>query len=238
MRMAVRLFTLALAPLLLTSCVLAPGKFVSALTLLADRSFTFTYTGEVIAIDLAREFGRGMAEGLGTGRDGEDAEPSDSEYRRIALEADDSDTERDAKLRAMAEQLSKQAGFRSVRYRGDGVFDVDYAITSRLTHGFVFPYDLDAEVMFPFLAIELRGDDRVRVRAPAFAAAESAASGAGNKAAEKLDGTFTLVTDAEIVSQNSEDGAARDAGRATIRWRATPLSKDAPTAILKVVPLS
>ncbi|MBN9918207.1 hypothetical protein JND32_15015, partial [Listeria monocytogenes] len=45
--------------------------------------------------------------------------------------------------------------------------------------------------------------------------------------------TFTLDTDAEIVSQNQEDGAVTTGTRKTVTWKATPTTKDAPTAVLR-----
>ena len=39
------------APFLLASCFLSPGKFVSTLDIRKDRSFTFTYVGEIISAD-------------------------------------------------------------------------------------------------------------------------------------------------------------------------------------------
>ena len=50
----------AIAPLFLFGCILTPGKFVSSLTINKDRSFTFAYKGEVIAIDPADEFSKGL----------------------------------------------------------------------------------------------------------------------------------------------------------------------------------
>ena len=42
-----------------------------------------------------------------------------------------------------------------------------------------------------------------------------------------------LDTDAEIVSQNQEDGAVTTGTRKTVTWKATPTTKDAPTAVLR-----
>ena len=47
-----RLALVLLAPLLLVGCLLAPGKFTSTLTINADRTFTYSYQGEVYAFDL------------------------------------------------------------------------------------------------------------------------------------------------------------------------------------------
>src|SRR4051812_8816097 len=54
-RMTARVTRLALAllaPLMLVGCLLAPGKFTSTLTINADRTFTYSYQGEVYAFDL------------------------------------------------------------------------------------------------------------------------------------------------------------------------------------------
>jgi hypothetical protein len=59
-------------------------------------------------------------------------------------------------------------------------------------------------------------------------------AGNGPGAASQLDGTFTLDTDATIISQNNEEGASASAGRQVIVWKATPQSKTAPMAVLKL----
>lgn len=212
------------APLILWGCVLTPGKFVSTLDIGADRSFAFTYVGEVYAVDM----GKAMKDAAGdddADKKSEPAEPSEDS---------------EAKNRALAEALAQEAGYRKVEYAGNGRFLIDYAASGRLTHPFLFPFSSDAEVIFPFVMIELRGADRVRVKAPAFGT-DTSKKGMGDAAgagADKLDGTFTLTTDAEIVSQNNENGAAAGAGgKKTIRWRATPATKDAPMAVLKVAAL-
>ena len=220
----------ALAPLVLVGCVLAPGKFVSTLTVDADRSFTFTYRGEMFAIDFGDEFASGMDKAFDGG---ETADDTDEEAEPDPAKQ----AEKDRQYRAMAEALRKEAGYRSVSYEGDGRFLVDYAISGTLTHNFVFPYNHDAEAVFPFMAIELRGKDTVRVKAPGYSASDSSGSPGSSKVSSRLDGTFTLTTDAAIVSQNSETGATSGNGRSTLRWRATPLTKDAPMAVLRVAPL-
>jgi hypothetical protein len=50
-----------------------------------------------------------------------------------------------------------------------------------------------------------------------------------------LDGTFTLTTSAEIISQNQEDGAETlPDGAKRLSWRVTPATRDAPMAVLRV----
>lgn len=242
-----------LLPLALAGCVLAPGKFVSKMTINADRSFIFSYVGEVMALDLGSEFGKGMGDTFSS----DTAEPSTDDGKseelqpalwKIALQDSESKDESpdkkaedaakkaaaEVKNKAIAEALSKEAGYRKVTYMGDGKFEVDYQISGTLTHSFVYPYNVDAEAVFPFIVVEVRANNTVRIKAPAFAN-ESTSKGmpGADQASSKLDGVFTLDTDAEIVSQNNEDGAASTGGRKTVTWKATPLSKTAPMAVLR-----
>lgn len=243
-----------LAPVLLIGCAFSPGKFTSTLTILADRSFTFSYQGEVIAVDIAGEMAKGMGDAFKGLGDKDDKKKTTTTWLRDAVwqeedapagEEGDSATEdaeeaakKEAKFKAIAEALTKEAGYRSVVYKGDGVFVIDYQISGSLTHGFMWPFNVDAEVIFPFVVVELRGADMVRVKAPAFGDSDSAGKGKSDAANAKLDGTFTLITDGELVSQNNEDGAKTEGNRRTITWKATPLSKDAPMAVVKVAPKS
>jgi len=239
-----RMFKAPLAlflPLALASCVLAPGKFVSTLRIDADHHFTFSYVGEVYALDMSD----GM-KGLGD-TPSDSATPASSDggaptMQHLAFQSEDKPdpakkkAATDARNREIAAALSKEAGYRKVTYVGDGKFQIDYSVSGTLDHAFVFPYNLDAEAVFPFVVVELRANGTVRVKAPGFAADDNTKSvpGAGQQTS-KLDGVFTLDTDAEIVSQNNEEGAtAGTAGRKTISWKATPLTKDAPTAVLRL----
>lgn len=260
------------ASLLLSACLLTPGKFESTLDIRADRSFTFAYKGEVIASDPS-DIGKGLKD---AGSSGEDDTPvtedEDATLQNIGWQggkseqkaddqnaggkaADDSgtdqdfsdvDTDADAKADAATKQrkidaivaaLRKEKGFRSVSYAGDNKYLIDYAISGSLTHSFVFPFNMDAEFVFPFVAIELRGDDRVRVKAPGYAngsANKKTGLGSGmDELGKFLDGHFTLTTDASIISQNQEDGAATVAGKQQIRWTITPLTSEAPMAVVR-----
>lgn len=239
-----RLTHLAVAlalPLLLAGCLLQPGKFTSALTVKADRSFTFAYKGEVIAIDPSEA----MESRLGASSDESDADQSEEEKAakgetkaRKAREA----AETEVKRKAIAEALTREAGYRSATYVGDGKFLIDYEISGRLDHNFIYPFNSDAEIVFPFIAVELRKDGSVRMVAPAFSGSESkAAAGASGMPSknEAIDGQFTLTTDAEIVMHNNEAGPKPGpGGMTTITWRVTPLTKDAPTAALRLKPLA
>ncbi len=224
-----RLATLLLLPLALANCVLAPGKFTSTLTVNADRSFAFSYIGEVINAEPDGD----VLSDKGSSNDNP-AETAKNKARKKA--------EADIKNRAIAAKLSKEAGYRKVAYLGDGVFMIDYAVSGRLDHTFVWPFNIDAEVILPFIAIELRQDGVVRVKAPAFGNEGTGATPgiSGMPGAEslqgssRLDGVFTLDTDAEIVSQNNEDGVKVAGLRKTMVWQATPTLKSAPTAVLRL----
>ncbi|MBX9796545.1 hypothetical protein [Sphingomonas sp.] len=237
-RYIARAVALLLLPLVLASCALTPGKFTSTLTINADRSFAFTYVGEVIALDLGKQ--------LKPVDDKDGKRPADDSPRaeRTSAQADDpgADADQERQNAAIATALSREPGYRKVQYLGAGRFLIDYAVRGRLDHAFVWPYNIDAEVIFPFLAVELRPGGAVRVKAPAFAAEGSKQVSqmgpmAGADAASKLDGVFTLDTDAEIVSQNEEGGVQTAAGRKRMVWRATPALKSAPSAVLRLNPL-
>jgi hypothetical protein len=215
-----------MAPLVLWGCLLTPGKFVSTMTVNADRSFAFTYKGEVI-----------------------DAEPDTSALGMTSDNATDAPKAKqpsedlETRRRAVAEALAKEAGYRSVAYVGKGKFMIDYAIKGTLDHAFLFPFNADAQAIMPFVMVEVRQGGTVRIRAPGFAQSPSAGplSGSGvpggaQDGSKYLDGMFTLDTDAEIVSQSNEDGVRTVGGRKVVSWRATPLSKDAPTAVLRLRP--
>lgn len=203
-------------PLMLASCLLAPGKFTSRLVINADRSFSFNYLGEVYALDPEASM-----------RSEDEAKAAPDAAKKAELEA---------KYRAIADALSKEAGYRSVRHLGGGKFMVDYQTAGTLTHHLIFPFNLDAEAVVPFVAVELRANGTVRVKAPGFASEKKDQIGpmSGGAPGDKLDGTFVLETDAEIVSQNNEEGPAAAGSRKTISWKVTPLTRDAPSAVLRL----
>jgi hypothetical protein len=241
-----RLALVLLAPLLLVGCLLAPGKFTSTLTINADRTFTYSYQGEVYAFDL-NEAMKDMPSG---GDDDATKKTDGVSLQNIGLQKGDkkggkdsakddakAQAAADAKNREMAATLSKEAGFRKVDYVGDNKFVIDYQISGKLDHTYLFPYNLDAGIIIPFVAVEIRANGTARLKAPGFANDSKDSSGGmgpdASKASAKLDGTFILDTDAEIVSQNNEDGVKVVNGRKTVTWKATPLSNTAPMAVVR-----
>jgi hypothetical protein len=208
-------FALALAaPLLLVSCILSPGKFTSTLDIRKDRSFTFTYVGEVIVNDPKV-----------TDKDGQPAEP--------AAKPGPPSAETLAQRRAIAEALSKEAGYRSVEFVGGDKFRVDYAISGKLDRGFAYPINLDATAIIPWIVAEVRNDGTVRIKAPAFGDPnEMMGTGMPAQPAEGREGTFTLTTDAALVMQNNEAGTAPGPGTKIV-WKVTATSSAVPTAVVR-----
>jgi hypothetical protein len=148
--------------------------------------------------------------------------------------------ETEAQRRAIAEALSKEEGYRSVQYLGGDRFRVDYSISGRLDRAFLFPINLDAMALVPWIAAEVRKDGTVRVQAPGFGDASQAmgagamGAGATGQTSEGREGTFTLTTDATLVMQNNEEGlAAAPAGGTRIVWHVTPTTKAVPTAVVR-----
>lgn len=243
----------AAAALMLSSCILSPGKFVSTLHIAKDRSFTFTYVGEVILLDPASAMQKGMEDGLA--KAGEAAEAG--EGGMVDLDAIGNTTgvtgnivdaptpaapaaesaKSVAEAKAVAEALSKEVGYRSVEYLGNNKFRVDYSMTGKLDRSFAYPLNMDAKSIIPWIAIEVRKDRTARVMAIAFGDQDMDMGAAGSAAnpdsqPKERSGTFTFTTDAELVMQNNEEGLAPGPGKKVV-WKVTPASKTVPTAVVR-----
>ncbi|MDT9599106.1 hypothetical protein [Sphingosinicella rhizophila] len=225
-----RLALVLAAPLLLMSCLLTPGKFVSTLDIKSDRSFTFTYAGEVVLLDPAAT----MSSSSGTGAN-EDGEDDGTKPARAKPIPEPETAERIAERRSQAETLAKEAGYRSVEYLGDNKFRVDYAVSGKLDRGFVYPINTDLDSIIPWIAVEIRRDGTARVKAMAFGEKDSSGMSEASPtadAAESREGTFTFTTDAELVMHNNEEGLAPGPGKKIV-WTVTPTSKTVPTAVVR-----
>ena len=256
----IRALVLALiAPMALTGCLFFPGKFESTLTIHADRSFTYAYKGEVLAADLQSLWGKTMQAGMSEGAKGKDgkpakpakgAKPAEPHMPSFKLTPEEKQAQDDT-FRKLAAELARESGYRTVEYRGDGVFYVDYQVSGLLNHGLVFPYNYDNHVLLPWLLVEVRGKDMVRVKAPGFARPDlggmgGMAGGMGSMGAfpipgaenafTGMEGTFTLITDGELVAQNNEDGATTAGTTRTVVWKVTSNTPDAPMASIRVKP--
>ena len=149
----------------------------------------------------------------------------------------------DESNRAFAAKLMKYEGWRSVRYRGNGVFDVDYHFEGHATQDFLFPALPDNDVVIPFIAIRRRRDGAVLVTAPAMTggagpiaarAGAAAASATKGGPVSKAQGRLTVATDGEILTNNSEDGAAPHAIGRAVRWDIGPTSTKVPETLIRL----
>jgi len=242
----------AAAAILLSSCILSPGKFVSTLHIAKDRSFTFTYVGEVILLDPAAAMQKGMEDGLaGAAPSGEGGMVDETDM--IGNTVDDLDdiegnmaataqpaapaaesAKSIAEAKAVAEALSKEVGYRSVEYLGNNKFRVDYSMTGKLDRSFVYPINMDAKSIIPWLVVEVRKDRTARIMAIAFGdqSTDMASAAKPDSQPKERDGTFTFTTDAELVMQNNEEGMAPGPGKKVV-WRVTPATKAVPTAVVR-----
>lgn len=150
----------------------------------------------------------------------------------------------------LAARLRKQAGWKRVDYKGDGLFDVDFALSGRLDHDFVFPTLERFPVANAFVAVVRRADGSVRIDAPGFAPTAggdpfrsmmtmAALADEGKNDPEiptmvQLDGQFAIVTDAPILANNTDDGPVADAAGQRLTWTVNVRTQTAPMALLKL----
>lgn len=249
-----RLF-IAAAPLLLTSCLWGPGKFTSNLTLKKDGSFVLDYKGEMVLQlppDAEQEpwtDTKAKCEQDGKTRACTKAEIAE---QKTAYDKKRKESEGMAKMfglpglddasnRAFAAKLTKYAGWRSVTYRGKGVFDVDYHLEGTTRQDFLFPALPDNNLLIPFIAIRRRVDGSALVTAPAFTGGSGPISGMagagmpkGDGPVSRAEGRFTVITDGEVLTNNSEDGAtAHPLGRA-VHWDVTSASNKIPETLIRL----
>ncbi len=147
--------------------------------------------------------------------------------------------------RRFAAQLAKYDGFRSAVYAGNGVFNVYYAKSGRLSHDFVFPVMMQGNIMFPFVLARPQLDGAVRVSAPAYvgngalgALARLKDSGMGGELAKlpanRTNGRFVLTTDGEVLTNNTEDGPVAGPRGKTMMWLVDAKSVVVPEALIKL----
>lgn len=146
----------------------------------------------------------------------------------------------DASARAFAAKLTKYAGWRSVVYRGKGVFDVDYHFVGRASQDFLFPALPDNALIIPFVALRRRTDGSVLVSAPAMTG-KGAYPGGGESGgspfsgpASRADGRLTVTTDGEVLTNNSEEGPRRTAAGQQLHWDVTPSSAKVPETLIRL----
>ena len=164
---------------------------------------------------------------------------------------DPTDPEAAEELRML---LLRHRGWSRVEHKGDGVFDVSYSVSGQLTHDMMFPVIEGFPPANLFVEVVLRDDNVVRVIAPAFSAqgeanpmssmmggmAGLAAMGGSKGKTDELpnlptmDGTFTIVTNGQILANNTDEGPARGVDASRLVWKVDQRSPAAPTALIKL----
>lgn len=164
---------------------------------------------------------------------------------------DPTDPKAAEELRAL---LSRHKGWERVEHKGDGVYDVSYRASGQLSHDFSFPVIEGFPSANLFVQAILRDGSIVRVNAPGFAAQDEAnpagsmmggmaglaALGASRGDAEELpdipvlDGTFTIVTNGQILANNTDEGPSTAGATSRLEWKVDKRTKNAPTALVKL----
>lgn len=154
----------------------------------------------------------------------------------------------------LAARLRRQAGWKSVVYKGDGLFVVDFAISGRLEYDFQFPTMERFPMANAFVVLNKRADGSVRMDAPAFGqpaqgnpmanmgqlAAMGAALGSDKDDKDaglnlpELNGTLLLTTDGQILANNTDEGPTTGPTGQRLEWKINPRTTTAPTALVRV----
>jgi len=259
----------AASSLLLSGCLLTPGKFTSQLTLTKGGGFAFTYDGEISMMGLKQLASMGSDETFEPECYDDEFEPADcsaqeeaeqfeewqadqakeaAEKAQFAKMMGSMDPSDPASAEKIAQTLRKQRGWTRVEHSSDGLFEVSYATSGTLTHGFVFPMVEKMPTFSPFVTALPRADGSVRVEADGFGGEEMAGMGPGMGmmnmmgAAKKADsgappvlpdGVFTIVTDGRILANNTDEGPEATAdGMQRLSWTVDTSRKTAPMALI------
>lgn len=154
----------------------------------------------------------------------------------------------------LAARLRRQEGWKRVEYRGDGMFDVEFSLASRFGHDFAFPTLEPFPMANSFVIANLRQGGSVRVEAPGFsgqsgnpyqsmmmagmASSFPVAAGAEDPAAASalpaMEGTFRIVTDGRILSNNTDEGPVASARGQVLEWKVSRRTQAAPMALIQL----
>lgn len=150
----------------------------------------------------------------------------------------------DESNRDFAAKLMKQAGWKSVTYKGKGLFDVVYRFEGSARQDYAFPLMPESDMLIPFVTIRPRADGAVQVTAPAFTGGAGPLSArarmmglpdkGGDGPKSMAQGRFAIVTDGEILTNNSEDGPTPHAKGRQVHWDVTPASDKLPEALVRL----
>jgi len=258
--------------LMLAACILMPGKFNSAMDVRKDGRFSFQYAGEIVLLPLADSSGKqadapfehspcydvdGETERACTA---DEIAEQKQQHEASLKSQNDSEAEmakmflggidpKDAKsAEELANRLRRQAGWRKVTYKGEGVYEVDFAISGRLDHDFVFPTIEGFPMANAFVQASLRNDGTVRIEATGFgpssagipmggmmqAAALGGEKGGSGPKMPEIDGRFALTTDAQILANNTDEGPRPAPSGQALSWTINARTPAPPTALLRI----
>lgn len=257
--------------MLAAACIFVPGKFTSQLDLRKDRSFRFAYAGEIVMLPLQKskqaafepeachdenydEHPCTQDELAAQKKTWEESraekEKTDAQAAKALLGGMDPNDPRAGE--ELAAKLRRQVGWNKAVYKGDGRFDVDFAIAGKLDHDFAFPTIEGFPMANAFVQLSLRQDGSVRVDAPSFGPSKGSGSmmGAmlsgmngetGSEAADadntaEADGTFTITTNGEILANNTDEGPQKAPNGRVLNWVVNARTPAAPTALVKLKP--
>ena len=161
-----------------------------------------------------------------------------------------------AAVEELTARISRQKGWENITHKGNGVFDVEYSIAGRIDQDFAFPVLERTQGLSPFIIAVARKNGAVRIDAPGFAPPANAGGFGGmmslfqvigaaamsdkdNKSGEnpfanlpQPDGVFTIRTDGNILSNNTEDGPASDGEMQVLTWTINARTGQAPLAMI------
>lgn len=151
----------------------------------------------------------------------------------------------DEGLKKFAAKLAKYEGWKKVEYMGDNLFEVEYAVSGNFDQMFAFPTIPGATMQFPFVQVIRRSGGELEVLTPAMAGPGGLAGAVGPMAmgassgeskAQPIDGTFTIVTDGVVLTNNTEDGLTVSGSTKNMRWKVNGASgpDGSPRAIIKL----
>ena len=149
----------------------------------------------------------------------------------------------DASNRRFAASLMKYQGWRSVSYKEKGLFDVDYHFEGRVGQDYVFPMMPETDIIIPFIMIRRRQDGTVMVTAPALTGGSGPFSARakmlnlpdkGEGPPSRAEGRFTITTDGEILTNNSEDGPVAGPSGKSVRWDVAPGTDKIPEMLVRL----
>ncbi|WEK46736.1 MAG: hypothetical protein P0Y56_00120 [Candidatus Andeanibacterium colombiense] len=152
----------------------------------------------------------------------------------------------------IAAKLRRQHGWNAVTYKGNGLYDVDFSVTSTLSHDFTFPVLEGFPMANFFVVANLRDGNVARIEAPGFVVqSNNASSGNGllqmasvfggpeggtdeTKNLPLLDGVFTITTDGAILANNTDEGPQAIPTGKQLSWTINKRTTAAPTALIQL----